>query len=251
MTPLLRAVILLGAGGLAGLVGTAGGITTLVAYPALLATGVPALSANVANIVAGTACWPGSALASGPELEHRGRWLLRHLPVAALGGGLGAVLLLSTPAGVFERIVPFLVVAGSCALLLAPRLTRVDKHGRPASPWIIDLAIFPVTVYGGYFGAGSGVMLLAAMLIGVVTELPAANALKNMLVGANVALAAVLLIVLRHIDWQVTLPLGAGMLFGSMLGPAVARKVPPNVVRPVVAAIGFGLAIQLWLSHGS
>jgi uncharacterized membrane protein YfcA len=251
MTPLLRALILLGAGGLAGLVGTAGGITTLVAYPALLATGVPALAANLANIVACTACWPGSALASGRELEHRGGWLLRHLPVAALGGGVGAALLLSTSAGAFQRIVPFLVVAGSCSLLLAPRLTRVGEHGMHASSWLIDLAILPVAVYGGYFGAGSGVMMLAAMLIGVVTELPAANALKNMLVGANVAVAALLLIVFRHIDWQATLPLAAGMLLGSMLGPAVARKLPPNVVRPVVAAVGFGLAIQLWLSHGS
>jgi uncharacterized membrane protein YfcA len=251
MTPLLRAVILLAAGGLAGLVGTAGGITTLVAYPALIATGVPALAANVANIVAGTACWPGSALVSGRELRYRGPWLLRHLPVAAIGGGVGAVLLLSTSPDIFKRIVPFLVVAGSCSLLLAPRLTRVDEAGKQMTPWAIDLAIFPISVYGGYFGAGSGVMLLATMLIAVVTELPAANALKNMLVGASVVLAALLLIMFRHIDWQATLPLAAGMLVGSMVGPSVARRLPPNVVRPAVAAIGFGLAIQLWLSHGS
>ncbi len=252
MTTALRVPVLLVGGALAGVVGTAGGITTLVSYPVLLATGVPALAANVANIVAGTACWPGSALASGHELEHRGRWLLRHLPVATLGGGIGAALLLATSSGAFDQVVPFLVASGSFALLLSPWLTRVrGRAGAHTPAWALDAFVLPITLYGGYFGAGSGVMLLATMLIGVDDHLPTANALKNMLVGANMVLAALVLIVFRTVDWSATLPLAAGMLIGSLAGPGVTRGVPPRLVRPVVSALGFGLALQLWLTHGA
>jgi uncharacterized membrane protein YfcA len=111
--------------------------------------------------------------------------------------------------------------------------------------------VLPVTLYGGYFGAGSGVMLLATMLIGVDDDLPTANALKNMLVGANVVLAALVLIVFRKIDWSATLPLAGGMLIGSLIGPGLTRRVPARLVRLAVAALGFGLAVQLWISHGS
>src|SRR5580658_424647 len=101
MTPLWRVVFLLAAGIAAGMVGTAGGITSLISYPALLAAGVPALPANVANIVALVACWPGSALASRPELQGKASWLRRWAWVSAAGGAIGAALLLSTSPGAF------------------------------------------------------------------------------------------------------------------------------------------------------
>src|SRR5690242_15104792 len=97
---------LVAAGGLAGLVGSAGGITSLVSYPALLAVGLPALAASVANSVALVACWPGSALSSRPELRGTARRLGQWIGVAGVGGAAGALLLRSTPPGVFERIVP-------------------------------------------------------------------------------------------------------------------------------------------------
>ena len=93
--------VLLVAGVVAGVVGTAGGITSLISYPALLVVGIPALSANVTNIVSLVACWPGSAIASRPELAGKGPWLARWTALAAIGGAAGAALLLSTPAGVF------------------------------------------------------------------------------------------------------------------------------------------------------
>jgi uncharacterized membrane protein YfcA len=117
--PLYHAAALLSAGIIAGLVGTAGGITSLVSYPALLAVGIPALSANMTNIVALLACWPGSALASRPELTGKGSWLRRWIPVAAVGGALGSALLLSTPIRIFGRM----VIAGSLALLAQPPLS--------------------------------------------------------------------------------------------------------------------------------
>ena len=122
VTPGLRELFLVGAGAVAGLVGTAGGITSLVSYPALLLAGVAPLQANIANLVALVACWPGSAVTSQPELRGRGPWLLRWGIVAAVGGTAGSLLLLNTSAGVFGRVVPFLVAAGSLALLFQPWL---------------------------------------------------------------------------------------------------------------------------------
>lgn len=249
MSPLVRPVFLLGAGGAAGALGTAGAIS-LVSYPALIAAGVPALAANIANVVAETALWPGSALASGPELHGRAPWLARHLPFAAIGAAIGEALLLHTPAHSFATIVPFLVAIGSLALLLSPLLTTRRGDTPQILRWLTAGAILLVSVYAGDFGAGSGVMTLAVVLIAVTAHLPTANALKNMLIGAGSLIATLALIVLHPIDWTAVIPLAAGMLAGSTLGPRLTRRMSPTIMRPVVAGIGFALAAQLWLSHG-
>jgi len=251
------AAILVAAGVLAGLVGTAGAITSLISYPALLAVGLSALTANVANIVAIVASLPGSALASGTELRGRGAWLLRRAPVAAAGGAIGAALLLLTPPGVFARVVPFLVATGSLTLLAQPRLSarraaNVDgpEQHRVEPRWLAG-ALLLVSLYNGYFGAGSGVMVLALMLITVDEHLPVANALKNMLIGAGTVTSSLGFVLFGSVDWSAVVPLGVGVFVGSTLGPRVTRRVPANILRPLVALIGIGLAVQLWLSHGS
>ncbi|MHB9859043.1 sulfite exporter TauE/SafE family protein [Streptomyces sp. YIM S03343] len=245
--------LLTAAGVLAGLVGTAGGITSLISYPALLAAGLPALAANVVNIVALVACWPGAALASRPELADQGPWLRRWVPVAALGGAAGSVLLLSTPPGAFAGIVPFLVAAGSLTVLAQPRLaTRHHQHrpGRPPRAWrvIMPLGLTAMSLYNGYFGAGSGVMILALLLITAEWRLPTANALKNMLVGAAALTSAAVFATVGPVDWTAVGPLGVGMFVGSTLGPRITRRLPASILRCLVALIGLGLAIQLWIN---
>jgi hypothetical protein len=242
---------LLVAGVIAGALGSAGAITSLVSYPALLIAGVPAFAANVANIVAVTTLWPASALASGPELAGTGRWLVRHLPFAALGGGVGVGLLLSTPSGSFKAIVPFLVVVGSLALLFSPTLAARRLGRGPLPIWTVDGLIVLVSIYSGYFGAGSGVMMLTVLLVAVSPHLPTANALKNMLVGAGSLLAAFTLIILRPMDWVAVAPLAVGLLGGGALGPRLVRRVSPSAIRPLVATLGLVLAVQLWVTHGS
>jgi uncharacterized membrane protein YfcA len=251
MISALDVVVLFAAGMLAGTVGTAGAITSLVSYPALLVVGIGPLAAGIANIVAVSATWPGSALASRRELTGQVRWLARHGAYAVLGGAIGTALLLSTPASAFARIVPFLVAAGSLALLAAPRLGRLQRHRAEGAPGWLPAAIVLVSVYNGYFGAGAGVMLLAVCLIGVDARLPTANALKNMLVGAATIASAAGLIIFGSIAWHAVIPLALGLLVGGVLGPAVARRVPPGVLRPLVAVVGLGLAVQLWFSHGA
>lgn len=253
MLPLGNTVFLVAAGVLAGIVGTAGAITSLVSFPALLIAGLPALGANVANIVAITTTWPGSALSSRIELTGRGAWLRRYGAVAGLGGAAGTALLLSTPSGAFRAIVPFLVAAGALALLATPRLRRLTglaTAARHDPPWMAAALLF-ISVYNGYFGAGSGVMLLALLLIASDDRLPVSNALKNMLVGAGNLVAAVGLALFASVRWGAVVPLGIGAFAGAMIGPHVARRLPERALRIAVAAVGLGLAVQLWVTHGA
>jgi uncharacterized protein len=253
MISTLDSAALLLAGAAAGLIGSAGGITSLVSYPALLAVGLPALSANVANNVALVACWPGSALASKPELQGRAPWLRRWAVVAAAGGAAGAGLLLSTPSGVFAKVVPFLVAAASLVLLVEPRLRawRQRRRMRGARNVALPAGLVALCLYNGYFGAGSGVMLLTLLLVLVDHHLPSANALKNMLLGAASVVSAAIFALFGPVDWSAVLPLALGMLAGSRVGPLVARRLPAGVLRALIVLLGLGLAIDLWLHPSS
>jgi uncharacterized membrane protein YfcA len=241
-------VLLLAAGTLAGTVGSAGGITSLISYPALLAVGIPPLPANVTQAVAFATCLPGSALGSRPELRGRGRWVRRWAVLVAVGGAVGVVLLLSTPGHVFDRIVPFLLATASLVLFLQPRLSRWQE-GRPEgrSRLFLPCGLFVVSVYGGYFGAGSGVMVLALLLMTVDANLARANALKNVILGVADVVAALGFAVFGPVRWVAALPLALGLLAGSRIGPSVTRRVPGGVIRVVAACAGLGLAIELWV----
>jgi uncharacterized membrane protein YfcA len=242
------AIALLFAGAAAGLVGSAGGITSLVSYPALLAVGLPALSASIANNVALVGSWPGSALASEPELRGRAAWIWRWAAVAAAGGAAGAGLLLCTPPHLFARVVPLLVLAGSLALLLQPRLSaRRQRRGSQNSTPALAVGVAALSLYNGYFGAGSGVMILTLLLVLVDRRILTSNALKNMLVGAGNLAAAAILVVSGSVIWSAALPLGLGMLAGGRVGPLVARRLPAGVLRALIVLLGVGLAVYLWL----
>jgi uncharacterized membrane protein YfcA len=241
--------LLLGAGVLAGVVGTAGGITSLISYPALLAVGLPVLPANVTNIVSVVACWPGSALASQHELRGKGAWLRRFALVAGAGGAVGAGLLLSTPAGVFGDVVPYLLAFASLGLLAQPRLSDwLGTHAVRGFRWALPCGLFCMSVYNGYFGAGSGVMILALLMLTVDPHIARANALKNMLVGAAAFVSAALFACFGHVDWAAAGPLALGLLVGATLGPALARRVPAGLLRWLVALTGLGLAVRLWVA---
>jgi uncharacterized membrane protein YfcA len=247
MSPTEVVVLLVVAGVLAGMVGTAGGITSLVSYPALLAAGLSPLVANVANLVALVACWPASALVSRPELIGTAPWLRRSLPVAAAGGVAGSVLLLVTPPGIFNRVVPFLVAGGSLALLVQPRLAARREQQHSDRGVLVLALVGALSVYGGYFGAGSGVMVLALVLVLFESRMPQANALKNMLIGAAAVPSAAVFVLAGPVSWLAVAPLGAGLFVGSLLGPGVARRVPAAAVRWGAAALGLTLALDLWV----
>ena len=235
-------------GALAGIVGSAGGITSLISYPALLAVGLAALPAAVTNSVALVACWPGSAIGSKPELRGQGSWLRHWALLVAAGGAVGAVLLLSTPSEVFGRVVPFLVAIGSSALLLETQISAwQQKHPALRSKFLLPSGLFSFSAYNSYLGAGAGIMVLTLLLLTVDRHLPRANALKNMLVGMATAVSAVAFIFFGPVDWAAVLPLAVGLFAGSTVGPALARRMPRNLLRVLVGLTGLGLAVRLWV----
>lgn len=233
------------AGIVAGVIGTAGGITSLVSYPALLVAGATPLQANVVNLVALVACWPASAAVSRVELRAVRRYVPLAVAAGAAGGALGSVLLLRTDAAAFDRVVPYLVLGGSCALMAQPWLSR--RTGRPRR-WAGYAGIGLVAMYGGYFGAGSGVMLLVVCLVLFDGLLPHANALKNMANGGVSVASALVLITAAPVRWDLAGPLAAGLFAGSLLGPLAVRRLPAHLVRWTVAALGLGLAVDLGIS---
>jgi uncharacterized protein len=252
MTSPVEAIALVAAGVLAGVVGSAGGITSLISYPALLVVGLPALQASMANNVALVACWPGSASSSRFELRGKLPWLRPWLLVVAAGGAVGAALLLRTPPGLFERIVPGLVAVGSLALLLEPRITAWrQRRDRGDSRLALPIGLTMLSMYNGYFGAGTGVMTLTLMLLLVERRFPVANALKNMLLGGATVTSAAIFALSGSVDWAAAGCLALGLLIGSNLGPRVVRRLPANVLRIAVAMLGLALALQLAVHAGA
>jgi uncharacterized protein len=241
--------LLLGAGVFAGMVGSAGGIASLISYPVLLAVGLAAKPANVADTVAFVASLPGSALGSRPELRGERRRVLRLAPLAVAGSGAGAVLLLVTPAEVFGRIVPFLVAFAAVVLLVQPWMSAWLK--RPAVSngglWP-QCGLLAIWVFDGYWGVGAGVMALAVLMLAVETHLARANALKNVLLGLADIACSIVFILYGPVRWAAVVPLAAGVLAGSRAGPSLTRRIPARVLRVVVAFAGLGLAVHLWLS---
>lgn len=250
MITTLKAILLVGAGVFAGVMGSAGGITSLISYPALLAIGIAPLPANVTNAVALVASFPGSALGSRLELKGQGQWIRRWALTAVLGGVAGVALLLLTPDRVFNRIVPYLLASAALVLLAQPQISRWhERRLNRGIRYLLPVGLFAVCVYSGYFGAGSGVMVLALLLLTVNQEFPRANALKNMILGVADVVAAAGFLLFGPVHVEAALLLGSGLLVGSFFGPSVARRVPGNVLRVLAALLGIGLAVWLWVVH--
>src|ERR1700722_10796633 len=178
--PVAETAFLAGAGVLGGIAGSSGAIGSLISYPALLIVGIPALPANVTNAVAVVGSGLGSTLSSRPELQGSGRRLVRWSAFTASGAVVGVALLLLTPSGFFQWIVPFLVLSAAVLLLLQPRV-QSWRDNRPSSRRRSGLpyGLFAGAVYEGYFCAASGVMTLALLMLTVETQLARANAFKN------------------------------------------------------------------------
>jgi uncharacterized protein len=238
-------VLLLAAGMLAGVAGSVAGLASLVSYPALLAVGLPALTANVTNTVSLVLYTVGAASFSRRELAGQSGRLRRLALVTGVGGAAGAALLLSTPAEVFELLVPLLIGAASLVLLLQPQITRlaggmVDER----SPAVLA-GVFAVGVYGGYFGAAAGVVLLALLTVSVAEPLARLVAARNVALGLANAVAALGFALFGPVRWAAAAPLAAGFLVGGTLGPGLVRRLPGDRLRLAIAVLGLGLAVKL------
>jgi uncharacterized membrane protein YfcA len=242
----IELLLLVCAGVGAGLAGSIAGLASLVSYPALLAVGLGPVTANVTNTVALVFSSLGSTLGSRTELRGQAPHV-RALAIAAVAGGsVGAGLLLVTPSGTFERIAPWLIGVASLAILLRPRIQVAGGDGEThtAGPGLIA-GVLLVGVYGGYFGAAAGVMLLALLLGLTGDTLARSNALKNAVLGIANATAAVAFALLTHVEWAAIPPLAVGLFAGARLGPVIVRRTDAGLLRTLIALAGLGLAIKL------
>lgn len=240
--------LLLASFGGAAINSVAGGGSFLT-FPALLWAGMSPIAANATSTVA---LWPGSvgsAWGYRAELAHVRRWLLPLGIVSALGGWAGAQLLLATGDQTFAHLIPLLL--GGATLLLAlqgqllPRLLRLAP-GRMASVLPMVAAQAAIAVYGGYFGGGMGILMLAAFALMGLRELHTANGLKSLL-GAGINGVAVVVFALSgRVAWRLALPMVLASVAGGYLGARLARRVQPVLVRRLVVATG--ALLTLWFA---
>ena len=237
--------VVAGAGVIAGAVNTVAGGGSLLSFPALLGAGLNPLVANVTNTVG---LIPGQAAgAQGYRAElrgQRGRLVRLGVPMA-LGGVVGATLLLTTPPGVFKHVVPWLILASCFALLLQPRLLRVmgEHRGDRSAPLRAGLVLGGM--YGGYFGAALGIMLLALLALFIDDRLQRLNAAKVVLSGMVNVIAAVAFVLFGPVNWLCALVLGCGSLVGGRLGAHIGRRIPAEALRVGVAVVGAGVAVKM------
>lgn len=240
-------VVLAGMG--AGVINTVVGSGTLLTFPALLWVGLPPVAANVANNI-GLA--PGSvsgAVGYRKELSGSFRRVVRFSVAALAGGACGAVLLVILPPEVFRVAAPALIALALFLVVSEPWLGRRLLAWREAAPpqgsRAMIAAVFLSSVYGGYFGAGQGVILLAVMALLMAEPLQQVNALKNVLQGVDNVASALVFVVIAQVDWAVVALLAGGAVVGGQVGAKVGRRLSPTVLRAFIVVVGVAGIVQL------
>jgi uncharacterized membrane protein YfcA len=242
------ALLVLAAGVGGGAVNALAGGGTLLAFPALLAVGLPPVQANTTCSVGLLGGYAGGSVAYRAELSGQGSKARGLLLSAVLGGVVGAVLLLALPGDSFRTVVPFLVLLSCGLLAVQPRLAAaLTARGlaRPHPGWEAQLAVGVAAVYGSYFGAGLGVVLLAVLGVLVPDGLQRLNALKGVLSLVVNLVGATLFVVTGHVDALAAVLLAVGAFVGGTYGVRLARRLPPEAVRAAVVAVGVVVAIVL------
>ena len=253
-------VLIVIAAGLGGMINAIAGGGTLLTFPALIWLGVAPIVANATSTVA---LWPGmlsSMWGYRRELEGARRWAAIFAAPSLLGGLAGALLLLITPAERFDAAVPWLVWGASALFLVQQRMMAASRrHGARVAP-AADPALsaptpaflafqFLVAVYGGYFGAGMGILMLAALGFLGFTNIHRMNGLKNWGALCINAAAAVTFAASGLVNWGVAIAMAAGSIAGGYAGSRLAQKVPQIWVRRAIIAIGFGSGLVLLLAR--
>jgi uncharacterized membrane protein YfcA len=234
-----------GAAFAAGAINAIAGGGSLVTFPTLVSLGLPPVTASITNTVALCPGYLGATLGQRPDLAGQGRRAALVLPVAVAGGLAGALLLLNTGARAFDLAVPFLLLVAALLVGAQDWLSRRlfgREHGRRAEAWSM-LPVALAGVYGGYFGAGMGVMILAALGIVLADSLQRINALKQLVsLFVNVAAAGIFLGSDR-IEWPFVGVMAIAALGGGALGGRVASRVPERALRRLVVGLGVVLAV--------
>jgi hypothetical protein len=261
-----EALVLFGVGVAAGTINTVVGSGTLITFPTLLAFNFSPVLANVTNNVGLVPGVLSGVHGYRAELHGQRDRVLRLGSASLCGGVLGAILLLVLPAGAFKAIVPVLIGVALVMVVLQPRLARwvaarqraqsraaaggvgqrMDRRAPDAAGGpVLWLLVFCTGVYGGYFGAAQGVLLIGLFGIAFDDSLQRMNAVKNVLAGVVNGVAAVVFIAFSHVDWGAAALIAAGSVLGGQLGARVGRRLPPWGLRLVIICVGVAALVKL------
>jgi uncharacterized membrane protein YfcA len=248
-----HAAVAFAAAFLAGAINSVAGGGTLVSFPALIWLGLDSVTANATSTVA---IWPGTVGSIwGYRRELRqAEARFRVLIVPSLVGGIiGALLLRWTPPAIFDRLVPFLILFATLLFMAQEPVQRMlktaDAEGHKSTRWLVGALLFQLAVgiYGGYFGAGIGILMLAALSILGLSDIHEMNSLKVVFGGSINGIAAAYFIWARMVYWPDVLIMAIAAIVGGYGGAGVARKLGRTTVRRIVIAIGFGMAVSLFI----
>ncbi|MBP2321606.1 putative membrane protein YfcA [Kibdelosporangium banguiense] len=246
MSPIEATLVAL-AGMCAGAINTVVGSGTLITFPVLLAVGYPPVVANASNSIGLVPGGVAGAIGYRKELVGQRPRLIRLGVCSLIGGAGGALLLLVLPPGVFKAVVPVLIVIALILVVAQPwlsrKLTSMERHEHGGASAMA--ATFGAGVYGGYFGAAQGVLLVGMLGVLMDERLQRLNALKNVLTAGVNLVAGVIFVLIADVDWWVVLLIAAGSTVGGILGAKIGRRLPPAVLRGVIVVVGLVAVVML------
>jgi uncharacterized membrane protein YfcA len=236
----------------AGAINSVAGGGTLLTFPTLIWLGLNSVAANATSTVA---IWPGSLggmWGFRKELRTADRRMLALILPSLIGGIAGALLLRFTPPSIFDAVVPFLILFATILFMVQETVQRIFKTGEArheSARWLVGAMVFQffVALYGGYFGAGIGILMLAALSILGLTDLNQMNGLKNFFALCINGVAAIYFIFAHMVEWPYVLVMAVGAIAGGYGGAGLARRLGRTVMRRVVIGIGFAMALSLFL----
>jgi uncharacterized protein len=243
----LQIITILGAGFVAGAINAVVGSGSLLTFPALLAAGYSPLVANVSNSVGLVLGNVSGVVGYRRELVGQERRAAALAIPAAIGSLVGAVLLLALPESVFHRVVPALVLLSVVLVIVQPRLSdRLARYrDRPASSWALRVGVALTAVYGGYFGAAMGVLLISVLSVFLKDDLQRINALKNVMSTVINFVAAIVFVFAAHVAWIAAALIAASSIAGGFLGATIGRRLHPDVLRALVVIAGLAAFVKL------
>ncbi|MGI5126141.1 sulfite exporter TauE/SafE family protein [Pseudonocardia sp. CA-107938] len=235
----------------AGILTSSVGVASLLSFPVLLAVGIPPVVANVSNTIGLIPAGIGGAVGFRDELREEPALTRRVVVLTGIAGAAGAVLLLALPETVFEAIVPWLIL-GTCLLVgVQPRLSswlaaRRGGGQRYALSPTTTVFVLLTGLYGGYFGAGAGVLMIAVLALGLDVAFRVIAAIRTTSVMAANVVAGLVFAAVAHVDWLVVVLLAGGSMVGGYVGARVARRLPATLLRTLIVVAGVVAAALLW-----
>ncbi len=236
------------AGMAAGMINTVVGSGSLITFPTLIALGYPPVLANVSNNIGLVPGALSGVIGYRRELRGQRDRLLKLVPASIIGGLTGSILLLVLPSGVFQRVVIVLIVVALVLVVVQPRLARRLAHpGHAPSPLTAPLMVLVglAGVYGGYFGAAQGIILIALLGIFLAEDLQRLNGVKNVLAMCVNLVASATFIIATDVNWAIVGCIAVGSVIGGQLGATVGRKLNPQMLRVVIVLVGLSALIRL------